>query len=102
MSSAKGEPHLLPPRGSVGASEQDVPTNPLPPLPDRSQSMSTSRSHNRRQPPPLPLHPTGDFEAREEMWSRELEEARTRLAQMEKTMRLIHVHLPFTCKQHVL
>lgn len=60
---------------------------PGPPVPERSQSMSMTRVPNRRQAPPLPLHPTGDFEAREEMWSRELEEARTRLAQMEKTMR---------------
>ncbi|KAM9301966.1 coiled-coil domain-containing protein 102A [Gastrophryne carolinensis] len=37
-------------------------------------------------PPPVPL-PPGDWESREELRLRELEEARARAAQMEKTMR---------------
>ena len=56
-------------------------------LPDKTPQSSKAKSSHRRQPPPVPPNPVGDFEAREEVWSKELEEARTRLAQMEKTMR---------------
>ena len=48
-----------------------------------------SRTSGRREPPPIPPHTmdVSDWETREEMRVQELEEARSRVAQMEKTMR---------------
>ena len=56
-------------------------------LHERNDQSIKPKVTSRRQPPPVPHNATGDFEAREEVWARELEEARTRLGQMEKTMR---------------
>ena len=59
-----------------------------PAVPDRTHaSMSLPKTPSRRDPPPLPPQPEGDWETKEEVWGRELEEARARAAQMEKTMR---------------
>lgn len=59
-----------------------------PPIPDKTEQTVKPKAFSRRQPPPVPPNAAaGDFEAREEVWARELEEARTRLGQMEKTMR---------------
>ena len=70
---------VIPPRPDVSY----VGVKP-PPTPERTHS---ARGSMRREPPPVPPHPDGDWEAKEEMRIRELEEARARAAQMEKTMR---------------
>lgn len=58
--------------------------------PEKSYSQNFSRTPSRREPPPIPPHShsiEADFEVKEEMRQRELEELRARAAQMEKTMR---------------
>lgn len=70
---------VIPPRPDVSY----VGVKP-PPTPERTHS---ARGSMRREPPPVPPHPDGDWEAKEEIRVRELEEARARAAQMEKTMR---------------
>lgn len=58
--------------------------------PEKSYSQNFSRTPSRREPPPIPPHShsvESDFEVKEEMRQRELEELRARAAQMEKTMR---------------
>ncbi|XP_058135941.1 coiled-coil domain-containing protein 102A isoform X3 [Dasypus novemcinctus] len=66
--------------------ERVAPTDSLPPTPP-------SGTPSPGPPPVLPLPPApvlladGDWESREELRLRELEEARARAAQMEKTMR---------------
>lgn len=58
--------------------------------PEKSYSQNFSRTPSRREPPPIPSHSyslEAEFDTKEEMRQRELEELRARAAQMEKTMR---------------
>lgn len=58
--------------------------------PEKSYSQNFSRTPSRREPPPIPPHSyslEAEFDTKEEMRQRELEELRARAAQMEKTMR---------------
>ena len=80
----------VPPRPDV--SYVGVTTKP-PGTPTSQRDGERSRGDTPRShiPPPIPPHPLhaaeNDWEAHEEMRLRELEEARARAAQMEKTMR---------------
>ena len=76
--------------------DSTAPSKPLPPTPERSNSHrdSSSKTPNRYDMPPMPVDHDGSYgeyaagwEAQEEMRQRELEEARARASQMEKTMR---------------
>jgi len=84
----------------------DYHSRPLPTTPDRGYVGGSSRTPSRRDPPPVPSYPSGagpgvpgggggsgggDWHAggraMDDACRRELEEARARTAQMEKTMR---------------
>ena len=78
---------VIPPRPDVSYSGKA--NTPTPPLPERGHSLDGGGPYmsRRREPPPVPPHLDADWEAREQMRIKELEEARARAAQMEKTMR---------------
>lgn len=81
MSKGSGNP-VIPPRPDVPYVSS---TNPPPP-PQRTYS--AGKTPNRRDAPSLPSsHPDPDWGDRDDLKLRELEEARLRVAQMEKTMR---------------
>lgn len=75
----------------------DYHSRPLPTTPDRNYAVGSSRTPSRREPPPIPPYSHGatstgtpqDWQPRivDDPVRRELEEARARTAQMEKTMR---------------
>lgn len=73
-------------RASSGASSRS------PPVPERAQSLSKTPSR-RETLPLLPPPPEGDTEARLQLVLHELEEAKARTAQMEKTMRFELLYL---------
>lgn len=75
---------VIPPRPEVAY--VGVTTKPPTTHHERGGAETPTR---RREPPPLPPRDPAelDWAAKEETWSRELEEARARAAQMEKTMR---------------
>ena len=56
----------------------------VPPAPPER---SHSRGSARREVPPVPAHTGGDNDVRDHIRQRELEEARQRITQMEKTLR---------------
>lgn len=71
----------------------DYHSRPLPTTPDRGY-VGSSRTPSRRDPPPVPSYPqgagpgaSGGGRGMDDACRRELEEARARTAQMEKTMR---------------
>jgi len=73
----------------------DYHSRPLPTTPDRGYIGGSSRTPSRRDPPPVPPYPqgagisapAGGRGIMDDACRRELEEARARTAQMEKTMR---------------
>ena len=72
----------------------DYHSRPLPTTPDRGYVGGSSRTPSRRDPPPVPSYPQGAGSGAagvgrgmDDACRRELEEARARTAQMEKTMR---------------
>lgn len=75
----------------------DYHSRPLPTTPDRNYAVGSSRTPSRREPPPIPPYSHGaNTSGASQEWQprsiddpvrRELEEARARTAQMEKTMR---------------
>jgi len=72
----------------------DYHSRPLPTTPDRGYVGGSSRTPSRRDPPPVPPYPQGAGSGApgvgrgmDDACRRELEEARARTAQMEKTMR---------------
>jgi hypothetical protein len=76
----------------------DYHSRPLPTTPDRNYAVGSSRTPSRREPPPIPPYSHGaNTGGASQEWQpprgiddpvrRELEEARARTAQMEKTMR---------------
>jgi len=72
----------------------DYHSRPLPTTPDRGYVGGSSRTPSRRDPPPVPSYPQGAGltapsagRGMDDACRRELEEARARTAQMEKTMR---------------
>lgn len=80
---------VIPPRPDVsyvGVTTKPPGNSRSPPGADYTGERHHAR---RREPPPIPPRDlaNNDWEEREEMWSRELEEVKARAAQMEKTMR---------------
>jgi len=72
----------------------DYHSRPLPTTPDRAYVGASSRTPSRRDPPPVPSYPQSAGSGApavgrgmDDACRRELEEARARTAQMEKTMR---------------
>ncbi|KAK2151466.1 hypothetical protein LSH36_362g02009 [Paralvinella palmiformis] len=77
---------VIPPRPDVAYMSTSHGTTGRPPPPPQ-RTTSSSKTPVRKEPPPVPPHPDPEWIEREELRLRELEEARARATQMEKTMR---------------
>ena len=78
---------MIPPRPDLSYMSAGYGTGDRPPPPPERTTSSSKTPVRKEAVPVIPPHPDSDWLDREELRVRELEEARARAAQMEKTMR---------------